>query len=155
MATYPVMAAIGESQIIEHEVVFQLGPEDVVFAEVGEPRFALFELWSTSEFFYEVSFWRVITADGSRCPAQVMFRQDDYDHVFIALNHRATRVRSGFAQFARPPHRRANLRSHALAAEFFATNVDAIAWGEFPEFDGFAVSPWTQICSGRRSSLHS
>lgn len=134
--------ALNESPTIAHEIVFQLGPEDVVYADVGEPRFELFELWMTPDFFYEVSFWTVITHDGSRCPIQVMFRQDDYEHVFIALNHRATRIRSGFARFSRPPHRRANLRSHALAAEFFATNVEAITWGEFPEFDSFAIGSW-------------
>ncbi|MFO7567899.1 MAG: hypothetical protein R6X02_34985 [Enhygromyxa sp.] len=144
------MVNAGETRIIEHEVVFQLGPEEVVYAHVGEPRFELFELWGSSEFFYEVSFWSVVTAEGSRCPIQVMFRQDDFEHVFIALNHQATRIRSGFARFTRPPHRRANLRSHALAAEFFATNVDAITWGEFPEFDGFTVGPWTLGVHGSR-----
>ena len=150
------MLAIDENSIIAHEVVFQLGPDDVVYAHAGEPRFELFELWATAEFFYEVSFWSVVTTDGSRCPAQVMFRQDDFDHVFIALNHRATRIRSGFARFARPPHRRANLRSHALAAEFFATNVEAITWGEFPEFDGFSIGPWVQVIGDpRRPALRS
>jgi hypothetical protein len=137
-----MLAAMGANRIIEHQIVFQLGPDDVIYAQVGEPRFELLELWMTPDFFYEVSFWSVVTSDGTRCPIQVMFRQDDFEHVFIALNHRATRIRSGFARFTRPPHRRANLRSHALAAEFFATNVEAITCGEFPEFDGFAIGAW-------------
>lgn len=146
------MPAAADSRIIEHEVVFQLGPDDIVYGHVGEPRFELFELWSTAEFFYEVSFWSVVARDGSRCPMQVMFRQNDFEHVFIALNHRATRIRSGFARFTRPPHRRANLRSHALAAEFFAINVEAITWGEFPEFDGFTLAGWKHGALVRSSS---
>ncbi|HLT38837.1 MAG TPA: hypothetical protein VK034_21265 [Enhygromyxa sp.] len=148
------MVDANEAPIIAHEIVFQLGPEDVVYGHVGEPRFELLELWTTAEFFYEVSFWGVITADGSRCPIQVMFRQDDFEHVFIALNHRAARIRSGFARFTRPPHHRANLRSHALAAEFFATNVEAITWGEFPEFDGFAVRPWAALAGSTGLRRH-
>jgi hypothetical protein len=43
------------------------------------------------------------------------------------------------------------LRGHALAAEFFATNVEAITWGEFPEFDGFAIGPWEHVVGQARS----
>lgn len=130
------------SEIIEHDVVFKLQPEDLQIGRAPTgPSFELFELWSAPVYFYEVSYWTVRLADGSRCPIQIMFRQDDFEQCFVAVDKRGAQLRSGFAAFARPPHMRGGLRSHALAAEFFANNPDAVVWGPFAEFDGFSAKP--------------
>ncbi len=123
-------------QMIDYRVVLRLDKHEVA-GMPDEPAFERFELWHTSEFFYEVSFWTARLPDQTICPLQVMFRQDDFQHVFVALDHRGNYMRSGFAKFQRPAHWRSSMRAHALAASFYVNNPDSVLWGDYPEFELF------------------